>query len=78
MGISRDDAENVGSDSGGLRWGCVFLTSSQVTLPCCSADHTLIIQVVSSFSAMILNLRLHRGITWGAFKSPNPWVATET
>lgn len=32
MGISRDGGENVGSDSGGLWWGCVFLTSSQVAL----------------------------------------------
>lgn len=78
MGISRDEVENVGSDSGGLWWGCVFLTSSQVTVPCCSADHTLIIQVVSSFSAMILNLGLHTRITWGAFKSPSAWAATET
>lgn len=59
-------------------WGCVFLTSSQVTLSCCSVDHTLIIQVVSSFRAMILNLGLHMRITWGAFKSPSAWAATET
>lgn len=69
------EVKKGGSDSGGLWWGYVFLTSSQVTLACCSVGHTLIIQAVSSFRAMILNLGLHTRITWGAFKSPSAWAA---